>query len=244
MIKAFRYPAGTKLAGIVYAHRILYYYQNLLSGNIEILKELCGDATLRNVVIMIHEWEEVSPETEELLNASFSNEGSFHAVIEHGAQVYRCTDASKPDVGALRFILGGTPVVPKVQQGPIDEGGGPERVLKESEQEAVDKKVEELRRELEEQKRRAQLEADALKEQIAEMRHEKERIQQEMHKVKIHCQELEEQTRRQSQEETNHRTFIAESQSEPEEDLHAGYGKTSATYTTPGTFLPIRGYSS
>ena len=217
-----------------------------------------------------------SPEAKQKLNAELSPGGCFYPAIKQGAQVYHCTAASKPDLGALRIILGGRPVIPKVQQEPINEGNGPERIapatelseeipelaeshnsdvkdLEVSMQEVVDKKVEELRRELEEEKRKAREVAGGLWKRIAEMQLD-ERIRKET------CQELEKRERRAREETDMVKKQIAEMQSKeeiarkemerrareeadglrkriaemqsnskPEEDRHTP-GKSSATY--------------
>ena len=187
---------------------------------------------------MTHDWEEVNPADEEGLRQEFSSKKRYRTAIEDGAQVYHCTNGSQLDLGALRIILGGRPVVPKVQQVPINVGSISEQTavaaelsgeipelaqrhnsdikkLKESMQKAMDKKVEELRRELEEEKRRAREEADGLKKCIAEMQLE-EIIRKEME-------------RRAREEADGLRKRIAEMQSKLEEDRHRS-GKASATY--------------
>ena len=124
---------------------------------------------------MTHRRDEDKPEAEQRLNSDLSPGGCFHPVIEQGTQVYHCTNTSNTDLGALRIILRGRPVIPKVQHGPINEGS-------ESEQTAVatelSKEIPELaeshnsdieKLELEEQARRAQEEAEGLRNHIAKM---------------------------------------------------------------------------
>ena len=248
---------GTKLAGVVFV-QLLETVGNSTCGralcrSIEALKELCGDTTLKNVVIMIRHRDTDKPKEEQRLISDLSPKGCFYPAIEQGAQVYHCNEASNPDLGALRIILRGRPVIPKVQQEPINEGSGPERMVPATEpskeipklaerqdsdvkelegsmQEVVNKKVEELLRELEEQKRRAREEADMFKKQIAEMQSKEEIVRKEM--VREHRQELEEQERRAQEEADGLRNHNAELQSKPEEGRHAS-GKPSTTYGFP-----------
>ena len=129
LIEALRYPTGTKLEGVVFV--LKFSTSNSILGaslcmNIKALKELCGDTTLKNLVIMTHGRSRCDPEAERKTNVELSPGGSFHPAIEQGAQVYHCTDGPNPDLGALRIILGGRSVVPKVQQEP--EGSGPEQI--------------------------------------------------------------------------------------------------------------------
>ena len=266
LIDAFRYPAGTKLTGIIFVHKFGWTIGNTLKGITETMEKLCEDSTLKNLVIMIHQWSEVLPGAEAWLQSSLSNpDGFVQEVMQRGAKIYRCTGASKPDLGALRIILGGESVVPEVQQEPINKGSESEKTvvrpvepgeeepelgerhnsdikeLRGSRQEAEDKKAEELRQELEEQKWRAQQEADVFKKRIAEMQSKEENIRKEM--VREHYRELEEEKRRTQEEAEVFKERIAEMQSKLEEDRH-GFGKTSSTYMTFYTFLPVREYSS
>ena len=257
MIKVLRYPTGTKLAGVVWVQRPANGGNGAdayrLINNSKALKELCGDTTLKNVVIMTHRWDNDKPKDEQRLISDLSPGGCFYPAIEQGAQVYHCDDESSPDLGALRIILRGRPVIPEVQQEPTYEGNGPERIvpaaepskeipklaerqdsdikeLEESMQEVVNRKVEELRRELEEQKRRAREEAEMFEKQIAEMQSKDKNIRKEL--AREHRQELEEQERRAREEADGLRNRNAELQSKPEEGQHAS-GKPSVVYGFP-----------
>ena len=218
---------------------------------------------------------EVTPEEQRMLNSNLSPGECLHPMIDQGAQVYHCTVRPNPDLSALQIILRGRSVTLKVQQEPINKGGKLEQTAvvtelskevlelaerhnsdmqkpEESMQKAMDKKVEELRQELEEQNRRAREEADGLRKRIAEMRSKEESTRNEFHK------ELEERERRgreeadvfkkqiaemQSKEEIARKEMerrardeadglrkrIADMQSKLEEDRHTS-GKASATY--------------
>ena len=258
----FRYPTGTKLAGIVFVHRFGWSIETSLKSGTRIMEELFEDLTLKTLVIMIHQWGKLDHGAEAKLQSDLSNpDGFVQRVVRRGAKIYRCTGRSKPDLCALRIILGGRSFVPEVQREPINKGSELERTavrpvepskekpelgeghnsyikeLRGSAQEAVDKEVEELRRELEEQKSRAKQEADVFKKRIAEMQSKEadmfkkhvaemqskeESIRQEV------SQELEGQKRK-AQEADELRKCITEMQSKLEEDRHRS-GTTSATH--------------
>ena len=188
------------------------------------MEELCEDSTLKNLVIMIHQPGEfsrglkVDPKVQLQSDLSDPN-GFIQAVVRRGAKVYRCTSASEPDLGPLRIILGGRLVVPEVQQEHINKGSESEQTAVRPVEPSKDKEVEELRRKLEEQKRRAQQEADVFKKRIAEVQSKEESIRKELEKEK----------RRARKEADGFRKCIAELQSELEEDRHTS-GKSSATY--------------
>ena len=275
--------------GIVFVHNFGWLIGNTFKGRIGTMEELCEHSTLKNLVIMIHQWGGVDHNAEEMLQLDLSNPSGFvQEVKQRGARIYRCTSASEPDLGALRIILRGGRFVSEVRREPINNGSKSEqtavwpvggrhnsdiRELGGSTQGAVmDKEVKGLRRELEEQKRRAEQEADVFKEHIATMRSREESTRKEM--VREHYQELEEQKRRaqeeadafkkqaaekesirqevsreledqkrKAQEEADElRKYIVELQSKLEEDRHAS-GKASANIVFD-LLLPIREYSS
>ena len=291
LTEVVRYPTGTKLTGIICVHKTsqpVYdsnYWGPWLRNNGEKLQDLLGDVTLKNVVFMTHNWKGVSRADEERPKQEFSSAKQYRITRAEGAQVYHCTNTSELDLGALRLILGARPVVPKVQQEPINKGSESKQTAvtaelskempelaerhnsdtkkrEESMQEAVDKRVKELGRELQAEKRRAREEADGLRKRIAKMQ-SKESTQTEF------CQELEEEKRRaqkevdmfkkqiaemQSKEKITQkemergareeidglRNRIAEMQSKLEEDRHTS-GKASATYLSSRhvSFHPI-----
>ena len=172
LIEVSRYPTGTKLTGIICVHRLERSIGSLYKSIIGAMEELCEDSTLKNLVIMMHQWSTitVTDELEAALQSNLSNpDGFVQEVVRRGAKIYRCTGTSEPDLGALRIILAGRSVVPEVQQEPINKGSKLEQAAVRPVEPSKDKEVEELRRELKEQKRRAQQEADAFKKHAAEM---------------------------------------------------------------------------
>ena len=220
LIEVFRYPTGTKLAGIIFVHKFGEWLPSSLGSKTEAMKELCQDSTLKNLVIMTHQFGEVSSYAEMRLQTDLSDRyGFIQAVVPLGAKIYRCTSASEPDLGALRIILAGRSVVPEIQQEPISKGSQLEQAAVRPVEPSKDKEVQELRRELEEQKRRAQQEADAFEKRIAEMQSKEESIRKE----------LEEEKRRARKEADGFRKCIVELQSKLEEDRHTS-GKTFTSY--------------
>ena len=240
----FRYPTGTKLTGIVFLHRVGDAVGTSLKSSTGTMEKLCEDSTLKNLVIMIHQWGKAISLAEALLQSELSEpDGFVQAVMQRGAKIYRCTDASEPDLGALRIILGGSSVVPEVQQEPIRKGSESEltaerplepskekpdlgerhnsdiRELGGSTQEAVDKEVDELRRELEEQKTRAQQEADMFKKLVARMESKEESTRREPY------QKLEEQKRRAQEEADMFKKLVARMESKEESTRREHYQK-------------------
>ena len=165
--------------------------------------------------------------------------------IHQGAQFYDLEDKPESAQDILRMALKNRPVVPETHHEFYDEGGesgtigwfpgrrdGETRELKEGMRKAMEKdlEVKELRRELDEQKSRAQEEANDLRNHIAAMQREEVRVREEMHRVENRCQELEEQKGRTQGEMDDLRKRIAEIQSEFEEDRCRAPGEPSDAY--------------
>ncbi|KIM56893.1 hypothetical protein SCLCIDRAFT_69667, partial [Scleroderma citrinum Foug A] len=85
------YEQGAKLAGIIYMHRISDFRVGGTSKrNFRIFRELCGDNTLRNVLIVTNMWGSVNPKIGEAREKELaSNDKFFKPVLEKGARMLR-----------------------------------------------------------------------------------------------------------------------------------------------------------
>ena len=199
----FRYSTGAKLAGVVYVHKISdTRFGGLAAKNFRMFRELCGEKTLKNVVLMTTMWGEVTPSIganrERQLHGTY-----FKAAIEKGAQLRRHDNTAESAREILRTILKNQPVVLKIQHELIDEhkdigqtGAGAElnremrevvekcqneiRELEESMRKAMEEKDEQAREELEEERRRLQGEMEELRKDSDEIRSKFEAAQREM----------------------------------------------------------------
>ena len=158
------------------------------------MRELCGDTTLKHVVLVTQGWGQNDPSEpatswrKSQLTTNDIEQFVFKPAIENGAQVYHRIDRSKPAQDVLRMILPGRKAVPKSQPELVDEGEESWQTAEpgkemgelvrghdshaeelESMRKEMDEKAEEHHQELAEQKRRAQEEADMLRKCIAEM---------------------------------------------------------------------------
>ena len=139
-------------------------------------RELCGDSTLKNVVLVTNMWGEVVPDIGEAREKELSG-NFFKAVLDKGAQMTRHQDTAQSAHGIIRKIMGNPPVALRIQEELVDEqkgiidtaaGGavdqelkeqiGRHRVelksIKEEMAQALREKDEETRRELEEERRK------------------------------------------------------------------------------------------
>ena len=180
-------------------------------------RELCGEKSLKNVVLMTNIWDRVTPQQgadrEQQLKDKY-----FKAAIEKGAQLCRHSGTPESAQEILRKILKNKPLALKIQRELIDEGkdigqtgAGAElsreiggvivrhqtqiRELGESIQKAMEDEDEETLEELEEEKRRMQEEMERLRKALEEMRAEYEKARREMEeRMKAKFEEQRERT--------------------------------------------------
>jgi len=203
LTEVFRYSAGAKLAGVIYVHRISDdKFGGLAVRNFRMLRELCGEKTLKNVILMTSKWGRVTPQEgadrEQQLKDKY-----FKAAIEKGAQLCRYTNTPESAQAILRTIFKNEPLVLQIQHELVDQGkdigqtGAGEELnreireavemyqreiggLEEDMQEAMMEKDEESREELEEERRRKQEEMEKLREDSTEMESKFEKARREM----------------------------------------------------------------
>jgi len=203
LIEIFRYSVGAKLAGVIYVHRISDdKFGGLAAKNFRMFRELCGEKTLKNVILMTNKWGKVTPQLgagrEQQLKEKY-----FKAAIEKGAQLCRHTNTPESARAILRKILKNKPLVLKIQKELIDQGkeigqtgAGAElnreiheevekykreiKELEESMRKAIEEKDEESRKELEEEKRRMQEKIEEYQKRPAEMESKFEEARREM----------------------------------------------------------------
>lgn len=177
-------------------------FGGLAVKNFRMFRELCGEKTLKNVIIMTNMWGRVTPQQgadrEQQLKDVY-----FKAAIEKGAQLCRHTNTPKSARAILRTVLKNQPVVLKIQRELIDErmdigetGAGAEltreirevvekhqsdiKDLEESMRKAMEEKDEESREEMETERARLQGEMEGLRQDSEEMKSKFEAARREM----------------------------------------------------------------
>ena len=147
-------------------------------------RKLCGDGTLRNVVIVTNMWGEVDPRVGVARETELMSEDIFFKpVLEKGAKIARHENTVPSAEDIIRRILNNHPLPLRIQEELVNErkdisetGAGEElsrelnaqirkhqqemRVLKEEMEQAMRDKDEETRRELEIETRRMQKEVE------------------------------------------------------------------------------------
>ncbi|KAK7032288.1 hypothetical protein VNI00_013247 [Paramarasmius palmivorus] len=197
MIAAFlavTYEQKTNLAGVIYLHRISDYRMGGISRrNFKMFKELCGDNTLKNVVIVTNMWGGVDKETGEAREAQLMTEDKFFKpVLDKGAQIVRHDNTPETARAILSHVVENTPLPLRIQTELVDQG----KNLSETAAGA------ELNRELMEQIRKHEVEMKELQKEMQdairqkdeetrmELAAEKKKLQDEMDRIQDDSRKL------------------------------------------------------
>ena len=181
-----RYERGCKLSGVVYIHRISdKRFTGIAGRNFRMFRELCGDTTLKNVVLVTNMWSEVSLDIGEARENELSSE-FFKSVLDNGAQMARHHDTIQSAHDIIRRIMENHPVVLQIQRELVDER---KDIVNTAAGEAVNQ-------ELREQIKRHQVELDEVQEEMAqalermdeqtkrELERDRRKLQERMEKIK------------------------------------------------------------
>ena len=153
-----RYENGSQLAGVIYIHRISdKRFTGIAGRSFKMFRELCGDSTLKNVILVTNMWGEVSQEVgesrEEQLITNF-----FKPALDKSAQFTRHHDTVQSAHDIIRRIMRNQPLVLQIQRELVDERKG---IIDTAAGGAIN-------RELNEQIRRHQVELKAVREEMME----------------------------------------------------------------------------
>ena len=182
-----RYESGSKLAGVIYIHRISdKRFTGIAGRNFKMFRELCGDSTLKNVILVTNMWGEVSKEVgearEEQLTTNF-----FKPVLDKSAQLARHQNTVQSAHDIIRRIMRNQPLVLQIQRELVDEH---KDIVDTAAGEAVNKELNaQIRRHQAELKAVQEDMVKALKEKDDETRKELEeetrKLQEQMNKIKM-----------------------------------------------------------
>jgi hypothetical protein len=118
-----RYENGKKLSGLVYIHRISDIRMGGISTrSFRMFKQLCGDSTLQNVVIVTNMWSEVTPEIGEAREAELASQDMFFKpALDKGASLLRHENTRESAHAILQHIIQNRPLSLQIQRELIDE---------------------------------------------------------------------------------------------------------------------------
>ena len=116
-----RYEEGSTLAGVIYIHRISdNRFGGITGRNFNMFRKLCGESTLKNVVLVTNMWKEDSQAVNEAREKELS-EKFFKPAIDKGAQLVRHHNTTPSAHDILRKIVKNHPVVLQIQRELVDE---------------------------------------------------------------------------------------------------------------------------
>jgi chromosome segregation ATPase len=182
-----RYGNGFTLAGVIYIHRISdKRFTGIAKRNFGMFRELCGDETLKNVVLVTNMWGEVSLDVGEAREEELVGE-FFKPVLDKGAQIARHRDTVKSAHDIIRRIMKNRPVALQIQRELVDEG---KNITDTAAGQAVNKELsEQIERHnaelkaVQEEMLRAQQRRD--EETRQELEEEMRKIQEEMNRMRV-----------------------------------------------------------
>ena len=215
-----RYKHGSTLSGVIYIHRISdKRFTGIAGRNFKMFRELCGDSTLRNVVLVTNMWGEVSQEDgeerEEELITNF-----FKPVLDKRAQIARHHNTVESAHDIIRHIIRNRPAALQIQRELVDEGKdigdtaageavnkelneqirrhrAELKTIKEEMEKAMKDKDEETRRELEEETRKLQDHIDRTRGDLATMT---SRYDEEKRRTEDNIRRVQEEARREMEQ--------------------------------------------
>ncbi|KAF8627054.1 hypothetical protein AX17_006394 [Amanita inopinata Kibby_2008] len=117
------YQTGKNLSGIIYFHRISDFRMGGISTrNFRMFRALCGESSLKSVIIVTNMWGEVSPDVGEAREAELSSQDIFlKPALDKGARLMRHNNTRDSAWQILERFLGNRPVVLRIQREIEDE---------------------------------------------------------------------------------------------------------------------------
>lgn len=117
-----RYEAGSKLAGVIYVHRISdRRFGGIAARNFNMFRELCGDTTLKNVTFVTNMWgdvpQDVGEAREEELTGDF-----FKPALKKGARLARHYNTMQSAHDIIQSVMNNRPAALQIQRELVEEG--------------------------------------------------------------------------------------------------------------------------
>lgn len=187
-----RYENGSKLAGIIYIHRISdERFTGISVRNFKMFRKLCGESTLKNVILVTNMWGKVEQGVGEARERELAGV-YFKPAIDKGAQLVRHHNTTVSSHDIIRRIMKNDPTPLRIQQELVDEG---KKISDTAAGEAINEEINMLIRRHEVEMRGLREEMrQALKEKDEETRKELEeetrRIREQMDKMRVESETM------------------------------------------------------
>jgi len=117
------YNEGKKLSGVIYLHRISDFRMGGVSKrNFKMFRDLCGETTLKNVVIVTNMWNKVSLEEGEARETQLATTNQFFKpALDKQAQLLRHDNTLESTRIILRYLISNNPLALRIQEELVDE---------------------------------------------------------------------------------------------------------------------------
>ena len=227
-----RYEKGSTLSGVIYVHRISdNRFGGITGRNFNMFRKLCGESTLKNVVLVTNMWKDDAQDINEAREKELSSK-FFKPALDKSAQMVRHHNTTESAHNIIRKIMENHPVPLQIQRELVDEGKSiidtaagesinqalKEQIrkhqvelkeLREEMDQALREKDDETRRELEEVKRDLEEKVKKIKKDSEDMAAtyaaEKERMEAKMKEMEQEVKQEEMQERERAEAEYNRR---------------------------------------
>jgi chromosome segregation ATPase len=186
-----RYEAGSKLAGVIYINRISdNRFSGIAGRNFRIFRELCGDDTLQNVVLVTNMWAQVTQDVGEAREKELAT-NFFKPVLVKGARLTRHYDTAQSAHDIIRSIMKNIPIPLQIQRELVDEG---KDITNTAAGEAINQELNKQIRQHKKELNAVKQEMKELKEKDEEARREMEedarKLREEMNKMRLESKTL------------------------------------------------------
>jgi hypothetical protein len=117
------YKLGRKLHGVIYLHRISDVRVGGVSKrNFGMFRKLCGDSTLKNVLIVTNMWGGVNQDVGKTRETELANEDIFFkCALDNKAKLLRHDNTLDSARSILRHIIGNHPMSLRIQRELVEE---------------------------------------------------------------------------------------------------------------------------
>ena len=226
------YEAGSKLAGVIFIHCISdKRFSETSARNFEMFRQLCGDDSLKNVVLVTNMWgkviREVGEAREKELTTTF-----FKHVLEQGAQLARHHNTIESAHDIIRLIMKNSPTPLQIQRELVDEGRD---VINTSAGETINK-------ELNEQMGKHQAELKAVQEEIVQALDEETRkaLEEKTYKLQAWIDNMKADSEAMTSNYLQEKQKMEEKVRQMQEQAHVRHSKFYINDTTPFVTLLVR----
>ncbi|TCD63735.1 hypothetical protein EIP91_004986 [Steccherinum ochraceum] len=117
------YEAGVKLSGVIYMHRISdIRVGGVNRRNFSMFRKLCGEETLRNVLLVTNMWGAVDPAIGEKREQELMTDDLlFKPVLDKGAKIVRHDNTIESAQSILNHLIRNHPEALRIQKELVDE---------------------------------------------------------------------------------------------------------------------------